>query len=57
MSTKYERRSSATSVELEVAAVIMASLYSLSCFDNDIDSSHRAFFFEDNKSQQVPINI
>ena len=44
ISTKYESSSSAISVDAETAAVTMASLYNLSCFDKDIDSSHRPFF-------------
>ena len=46
ISTKYESNPSAMPVDAdsENAAVIMASLYNLSCFDKDIDSSHRPFF-------------
>lgn len=44
MSTKYDKISSATSVLFEVAAVTMASLYSLSCFESDIEASHWLFF-------------
>jgi hypothetical protein len=46
MSTKYDNKSSATSVEPDAAAVIMASLKSLSCFDDVIDISHRLFFYK-----------
>lgn len=45
MTTKYVRRSSATSVEFDAAAVMIASLNNLSSFDNAMDVSHRAFFF------------
>lgn len=44
MTTKYVSRSSVTSIEFEVAAVTIASLKSLSSFDNAIDVSHREFF-------------
>lgn len=47
MSTKYDSRSSETSVEFDVAAVTVASLYSLSCFESEIDSSQRPFFWKE----------
>ena len=44
MSLKYRNRSSATSVLFETAAVVIASLNSLSSFDSAIDRSHLLFF-------------
>jgi hypothetical protein len=45
ISTKYDRSSSATPVDPENATVVIASLWSLSCFESDIDASQREFFY------------
>ena len=44
MSTKYDSRSSAISAEADDAAVMIVSLYSLSCLERAMDSSQWPFF-------------